>query len=203
MGVGARRMVRRAIEGGPVGGARGFQRKGTKPAGASGIPVMGGGLIELVLPDSVGSGEIEGRGLVEVEFGLGRVAFGGRPGRQMRQIELEEDALDGGGEREERDDPHLTAADGTQEREHVATNASRRCPRARSHAHSMRLGRERGVAARGQVGAGFWAWPGGATEWEAGPADGGSSASTGDPSSTGRPIVTTVALRRALGASPP
>ena len=44
--------------------------------------------------------------------------------------------------------------------------STRRFPRARSRVHSMRLDRERGVAARGQVGAGFWAWPDGATVWD-------------------------------------
>jgi len=57
-------MVGWAMEEGPVGG--GWQRKGMKPAGSSGIPVMGSGLVELVLRDGLGSGEIEGRGLVEV-----------------------------------------------------------------------------------------------------------------------------------------
>jgi len=75
--------------------------------------------------------------------------------------------------------------------------------RARSWAQSMRLDRERGVAARVPVGAGFWAWPGEVTEWEAGSGDGGVSASTGNSSGTGRPIVTTVDLRRALGARTP
>jgi len=40
-------MVGWAMEEGPVGGARGWQRKGMKPAGGSGIPVMGSGLVEL------------------------------------------------------------------------------------------------------------------------------------------------------------
>lgn len=53
------------------------------------------------------------------------------------------------------------------------------------------------------VGARFWMWPGEAKEWEAGPGDGGGSASTGDSSDSGRPIETTVDLRRALGARTP
>jgi len=40
----------------------------------------------------------EGRGLVKVEFGLGRPASGGDAGRPMGQVEKEEDALDGRGE---------------------------------------------------------------------------------------------------------
>ena len=75
--------------------------------------------------------------------------------------------------------------------------------RARSWAQSTRLDRERGVAARVPVGAGLWAWPGGATERVAGPGDGGGSASAVDSSAAGRPIATTVDLRRALGARTP
>jgi hypothetical protein len=41
-----------------------------------------------------------------------------------------------GRESEERYDPHLAATGGAQEREHFATNASRRCPRARSCART-------------------------------------------------------------------
>ncbi|MDA0330333.1 MAG: hypothetical protein O2958_15180 [Gemmatimonadetes bacterium] len=37
----------------------------------------------------------------------------------MRQVEMEEDALDGGGQGDERDDPHLPFAGGAQEREHL------------------------------------------------------------------------------------
>ena len=80
---------------------------------------MGSGLIKLVLRDDFGSREVEGRGLIEVELGLGRTASGGHAGRPMGQVEVEEDVLHGGGESDERDDPHLTAADGTQEREHL------------------------------------------------------------------------------------
>jgi hypothetical protein len=55
------------------------------------------GLIELILRDEFGSREVEGRGLIEVELGLGRAPSGGRAGRPMRQVEVEEDALYGGG----------------------------------------------------------------------------------------------------------
>jgi len=79
---------------------------------------MGSGLIELVLRDGFGSREVEGRGLVEVEFGLGRAASGGHAGRPMGQVEVEEDALHGGREGDERDDPHLATAGGAQQREH-------------------------------------------------------------------------------------
>jgi hypothetical protein len=53
-------------------------RKG--PARASGVPVMGRRLVELVLRDGVGIREVEGRGLIEVELGLGRAACGGTRG---------------------------------------------------------------------------------------------------------------------------
>ena len=62
---------------------------------------MGSGLIELVLRDSVGSREVEGRGLIEVEFGLGRTPSGRHAGRPMRQVEMEEDVLHGGGKGDE------------------------------------------------------------------------------------------------------
>jgi hypothetical protein len=80
---------------------------------------MGSGLIELVVRDGLRSGESEGRGLVEVEFGLGRATGGGHPGRPMREVEMEEDALHGGREGDERDDLHLAAAGGAQERKHL------------------------------------------------------------------------------------
>jgi hypothetical protein len=75
MGNGARRMLGWAVGDSLVRGARG------RPARASGVPVMGRVLVELVLGDGLGSFEIEDRGLVEVELGLGRAACGGHPGR--------------------------------------------------------------------------------------------------------------------------
>jgi hypothetical protein len=48
--------------------------EGNEAGRPSGIPVMGRGLIELVLRDGLGSREVESRGLVEVEFGLWRAA---------------------------------------------------------------------------------------------------------------------------------
>jgi hypothetical protein len=70
MGIGARRMFGWAVEGGLVPGSGG--RGGRGRLRASGIPVVRRGLIELVFRDGFGSREVEGRGLVEVEFGLGR-----------------------------------------------------------------------------------------------------------------------------------
>ncbi len=90
-----------------------------QPDRASGVRVVGRGLIELILRDELGSREVEGRGLIKVEIGLGRAPSGGHPGRPMRQVEVEEDGLHGGREGDERDDPHLTPAGGTQEREHL------------------------------------------------------------------------------------
>jgi hypothetical protein len=46
----------------------------------SDLPVLGRRLIELELRESLGSGEIEGRGLVEVKLGLGEGRARGRPG---------------------------------------------------------------------------------------------------------------------------
>ncbi len=100
----------------PGGGTGGSGRSRER---GSGLPVVGYGLIELVLRESVGSGEIEGRGLIEAQLGLGRAASGGDAGRPMRQVEMEEDVLHGGGKRDERDDAHLAAADGAKEREHL------------------------------------------------------------------------------------
>ena len=72
-------MAGAAVSPGGAGGAR------KMPVRASGIPAVGSGLIELILRDELGSREVEGRGLVEVGFGLGRapsgVNRGGRCGR--------------------------------------------------------------------------------------------------------------------------
>ena len=64
----------------------------------------------------------------------------------------------------------------------------------------MRLDRDRGV---GPVGSVSSEWPDGATGWEAGPGAGWDSASVGDSWGSGRPMETTVDLRRALGARTP
>jgi len=103
----------------PDGRGQRVAEEGNEAGRPSGIPVLGRGLIELEVRESVGSGEIEGRGLVEVQLGLGRAASGGYAGRPMGQVEMEEDALYGGGEGDEGDDAHLTAADGAEEREHL------------------------------------------------------------------------------------
>jgi len=89
------RDVRMGGEGHP-GGRTG--RGGRRGERGSELPVVGRGLIELELRDNIGSGGIEGRRLVEVELGLGRATGGGHAGRPMGQVEVEEDALDGGGE---------------------------------------------------------------------------------------------------------
>jgi len=72
------------------------------------------GLIELELRDGLRSREVEGRGLVEVELGLGRAPSGGHAGRSAGEVEMEENTLHGGGEGDERDDPHLATAGGIQ-----------------------------------------------------------------------------------------
>ncbi len=88
MGLGGRRMVPWAVGNGLVRRA-GVARTG--PGHALGLPVMGSGLIEL-------------------KFGLGRAPIGEHQVRPMGQVEMEEGALDGGGEGDARDDPHLAAA---------------------------------------------------------------------------------------------
>ena len=115
-----------AVEDGPVGG--GCRRAGKRPARASDFPVLGRRLVEVVLRDGLGIREIEGRRLIEVEFDLWRAPSGGQPGRLMRQVEMEEDALHGGGKGDEGDDPHLAAAGGTQEREHLVDPGQELCP---------------------------------------------------------------------------
>jgi hypothetical protein len=197
MGIGARRMFGWAVGGGQCDGRGRVGRAGSR---LSELPLMGSGLIELELRDGFGIGEVEGRGLIELKFGLGRSPGGGHPGGPMGQVEVEEDVLHGGGEGDERDDPHLATAGGAQEREHFATNASRRCPRATSCAHSMRLDRDRVV---GPVGPGSSKRSGGATGWDGRSDEGRRFVSTGISSGSGRPIETTVDLRRALGARTP
>jgi len=51
---------------------------------------------------------------------LGRAPGGGHAGRSVGQVKTAEDALDGGGERDEGDGPHLAAAGRAQEREPLA-----------------------------------------------------------------------------------
>ena len=96
-------MLRWAVGGGLVRGAEG--RGGGGRLRPSGIPVVGWGLIELELREGLRSRELESWGLIEVELGLGRAPSGGHAGRLVRQVEMEEDALYGGGEGDERDDP--------------------------------------------------------------------------------------------------
>jgi hypothetical protein len=91
---------------------------------------MGCGRIELELElrDRVGGREIEGRGLVEVKLALGRPTSGGHAGRPVGQVEMEQDALHGGGEGNESEDLHLTAAGGAQEGEHLVNPSQELCP---------------------------------------------------------------------------
>ena len=80
-----------------------------------------------------------------MEFGLGRPASGGDAWRPMRQVEMEEDVLHGGGERDEGDDAHVTAADGTQEREHLVDPGQELRPQ---HAAGLRTRRGAGETRR-------------------------------------------------------
>ena len=64
----------------------------------SGLPVLRNGLIELELRGRVGGSEIEGWSLVEIKLGLRRAPSGRDAGRLIRQLEMEQDALHGGGQ---------------------------------------------------------------------------------------------------------
>jgi len=55
-------------------------------------------LVELKVRDGLRSRQVEGWGLIERELGLRRAPSGGEAGRAMGQVEMEEDALHGGGE---------------------------------------------------------------------------------------------------------
>jgi len=68
----------------------------------SGTPVMWRRLVELKVRDGLRSRKVEGGGLIELELGLGRAASWGHAGRPMGQVEMEEDVLNGGGERDAR-----------------------------------------------------------------------------------------------------
>ena len=59
---------------------------------------MGRRLVERKVRDGLRIRKIEGGGLIELELGLGRAACGRDQGRPMRQVEVEKDALNGGGE---------------------------------------------------------------------------------------------------------
>jgi hypothetical protein len=83
----------------------------------SAVPFVGEGLIEVELGPGVREGGIERRSLVEREFGLRGSAGGGEGWEPVRDSEVAEDALDHGRVDEERDDPHLPVADGTEEGE--------------------------------------------------------------------------------------
>ncbi len=67
----------------------------------------------------------------------------------------------------------------------------------------MRLDRERGGAATLPLGSGSWARRVGGTGWDARPGEERDSTPAGISSGTGRPIMTTVDLSRALGARTP
>lgn len=75
--------------------------------------------------------------------------------------------------------------------------------RARSWAQPTRVDREGGVAARVVLGAVRQEGRGGARGWAGGSGAGHDPASTAISSGPGRPMETTVDLRRALGARTP
>jgi hypothetical protein len=115
-------------------------------AKGSGVPVAWRGLVEVQVGEGLGIGRVEGgrlpsasaSRLIEVELGLRGSASGGEGRRPVWKSEMVEDGLDGGRVGDERENPHFTTAGRAQKWEHLATNASRRCPRARSEAQEMR-----------------------------------------------------------------
>ena len=98
-------------------------------------------LVELELGHRFGLGEIEREGLIEEEVTLrwstGRSYRRGTVG----QVEVHEDGADDGRIGQESEDPHLSTTARAQKRQHLTTNASRRCPRARSWAQGIRANR--------------------------------------------------------------
>jgi hypothetical protein len=90
-------------------------------SGASGVEVVGQGLVEVEVWDGLGLGGVEGRRLIEEpreEIALGRTA-GGRKGRGfVGEVEVEEDGGGDGRVGQKREDLHLGAA----------THAPRGCP---------------------------------------------------------------------------
>jgi len=67
----------------------GCSRERAYQGSQSQLPVMGSRRIEFELRDRVGGGEIEGRGLIEREFALGRTASGRDAGMPLGQIEMD------------------------------------------------------------------------------------------------------------------
>jgi hypothetical protein len=104
---------------------------GWRGSGASGVEVVGQGLVEVEVWDGVGPGRVEGRRLIEEpceEIALGWSAAGERGGGLWGSSRWRRMAATTGGsvrtERSElaegkREDPHLGAAGGTQQRQHV------------------------------------------------------------------------------------
>ena len=95
---------------------------GRLDSGASEVEVVGRGLVELEVGDRLWLGGVEGRCLIEEpgkEIALGRSACGSEGRGLVREVEVEEDGGDDGRIGEEREDPHLTATGGTEQRQHV------------------------------------------------------------------------------------
>ena len=93
-----------------------------RTGGASEVEVVGRGLVELEVGDRLWLGGVEGRCLIEEpgkEIALGRSACGSEGRGLVREVEVEEDGGDDGRTGEEREDPHLAATCGTEQRQHV------------------------------------------------------------------------------------
>jgi hypothetical protein len=90
--------------------------------GASEVEVVGRRLVEVEVWDGLGLGGVEGRCLIEEpgeEIALGRSARGREGWGFVREVDVEEDGGDDGRIGQKREDPHVGAAGGTQERQHV------------------------------------------------------------------------------------
>ena len=93
-----------------------------RTGGASEVEVVGRGLVELEIWDGLWLGGVERGCLIEEpgeEIALGRSARGSEGRGLVRDVEVEEDGGDDGWIGEEREDPHLTATGGTEQRQHV------------------------------------------------------------------------------------
>jgi len=87
--------------------------------GGSGIEVVGDGLVELVLWNRIGVGEIELGHLIQKEVTLGRSPCGGHGRGPMWEVEVEQDPLNDEGIGEEGEDLHLSATTRAQQRQHL------------------------------------------------------------------------------------
>jgi hypothetical protein len=96
--------------------ARGIRRR---PAESSEVEVVGDGLVELEVWDGLGLDRVEGGRLIEEpreEIALGRSASGSEGWGFVGEVEVEEDGGDDGRIGKKREDLHLAATRGTEQR---------------------------------------------------------------------------------------